>query len=213
MTTIIRRARAQDDSRSAFRLSETRKAFFIFVCPRNTRKNAKEHKAKWAKIKAARFGIESKCNGEDALGEIIYKEEAYKIIGACFEVYKNKGIGFTEPMYQECLQIEFSLQQIPFVPQPKLILDYKGTTLEQFFKPDFLCYGKIVVEIKALDKLIDIHRAQTINYLNATGFELALLVNFGHYPKLEYERIVHTRNRPQAKSIGEEMASWFEMAE
>jgi GxxExxY protein len=129
------------------------------------------------------------------MAEIIHKDEAYKIIGACFEVYKQKGVGFTEPMYQECLQLELSLQDIPYVAQPQLQLDYKGTLLEQFFKPDFICYGKIIVEIKALEKLADVHRAQTLNYLNATGFDLALLVNFGHFPRLEYERIVNNRNR------------------
>jgi GxxExxY protein len=130
---------------------------------------------------------------------LIYKEEAYKIIGACFEVYKQKGIGFTEPIYQECLEIELSLQEIPFVAQPELQLEYKGSPLTQFFKPDFICYDKIIVEIKALEKLIDIHRSQTLNYLNATGFELALLVNFGHFPRLEYERLVNNRNRQSWK--------------
>lgn len=125
--------------------------------------------------------------------EIVYKEESYKIIGACFEVYKQKGCGFTEPIYQECLQIELSLQGIPFVAQAALELEYKGRVLEQFFRPDFICYGKIVVEIKALEKLMDAHRAQSLNYLNATNFELALLVNFGHFPKIEYERIANNR--------------------
>lgn len=127
--------------------------------------------------------------------EILFREESYKIIGACFEVYKQKGCGFTEPIYQECLQIELSLQEIPFVAQPVLELEYKGRILEQFFKPDFICYGKIIVEIKALEKLMDAHRAQSLNYLNATNFELALLVNFGHFPKIEYERIANTRRR------------------
>ncbi len=113
------------------------------------------------------------------MAEIIYKEEAYKIIGACFEVYKTKGCGFTEPLYQECLQVELGLQGIPFVAQPQLQLEYKGAPLTQFFKPDFICYDKIIIEIKALERLANVHRAQTLNYLNATGFELALLVNFG----------------------------------
>lgn len=126
---------------------------------------------------------------------ILYKEEAYKIIGAGFEVYKQKGCGFTEPLYQECLQLELSLQGLPFVAQPQLQLEYKGSILTQFFKPDFICFGKIVVEIKAIDRLADVHRAQTLNYLNATGYDLALLVNFGHFPRLEYERIVNGRNR------------------
>ena len=124
------------------------------------------------------------------MAEIIYREESYKIMGACFEVYKEKGCGFTEPVYQECLQIEFQRQGIPFVAQPILELEYKGTKLQQYFKPDFVCFGSIVLELKALSKLIDEHRAQVLNYLHALNFRLALLVNFGHYPKVEYERIV-----------------------
>ena len=127
--------------------------------------------------------------------EILFKEESYKIIGACFEVYKQKGPGFTEPVYQECLQIELTMQGIPFVAQPELMLEYKGTALKQFFKPDFICFGKIIIEIKALEKFADVHRAQTLTYLNATGFDLGLLVNFGHFPQLEYERIANNRNR------------------
>ena len=85
------------------------------------------------------------------------------------------------------------LQGIPFVAQPTLELDYKGRLLEQTFKPDFICYCKIIVEIKSLEKLMDAHRAQTLNYLNATKFDLALLVNFGHYPTIEYERIANKK--------------------
>jgi GxxExxY protein len=134
--------------------------------------------------------------------QLIYKEESYRIIGACFEVYKTKSIGFTEPVYQECLAIEFEMQNIPFVAQAELQLEYKGRLLTQTFKPDFICYGKIIVEIKALERLIDVHRSQTLNYLNSTGFELALLVNFGHFPRLEYERIVNTRNRAKRVAAG-----------
>lgn len=140
------------------------------------------------------------------MAEIIYKEEAYKFIGACFEVYKTKGCGFTEPLYQECLQIELGLQGIPFVAQPQLQLEYKGSLLTQFFKPDFICYEKIIIEIKALDRLVNVHRAQTLNYLNATGYELALLVNFGGFPKLDYERIVNTRGN--TRSLRDEITSW-----
>lgn len=127
--------------------------------------------------------------------EIIYREESYKIIGACFEVYKQKGCGFTEAVYQECLQMELELQGIPFVAQPVLELEYKGRVLQQVFKPDLICCGKIIVELKAIEKLIDVHRAQTLNYLNATKFGLALLVNFGHFPKIEYERIANNRSK------------------
>lgn len=143
------------------------------------------------------------------MAEILFKEESYKIIGACFEVYNQKGYGFTEPVYQECLQIEFSLQNIPFVAQPELQLSYKGTQLNQAFRPDFICFGKIIVELKSVDSLINPHRSQTINYLNATGFELAMLVNFGKHPKLEYERLAKSKKT----SIVDEIRSWSEVSE
>ena len=141
------------------------------------------------------------------MAEILFREESYRIIGACFEVYKQKGIGFTEPVYQECLKIEFMLQEIPFVSQPELELEYKGNPLNQHFKPDFICFGKVIVEIKALTNLVDVHRAQILNYLNATKLDLGLLVNFGHHPKLEYERLANRRN-VQERTVAEEMKSW-----
>ncbi|MFN3409660.1 MAG: GxxExxY protein [Limisphaerales bacterium] len=122
--------------------------------------------------------------------ELLYKDESYAIIGACFEVYKEKGNGFVEPVYQECLELEFGFQKIPFSPQSMLRLNYKGVELKQRYVPDFLCYEKIIVEIKAVKQLTDEHRAQVLNYLKATSLRLGLLVNFGHYPKLEYERII-----------------------
>jgi len=124
---------------------------------------------------------------------LIYKEEAFKIIGACFEVYTNKGCGFLEPVYQECLEIELALQGIDFISQKSLTLEYKGRQLKHTYAPDFICYERIIIEIKAVSQLLDEHRAQLINYLNATDLKLGLLVNFGHYPKLEWERIAHTR--------------------
>ncbi len=121
---------------------------------------------------------------------IIYKDESYSIIGACFEVYKEKGCGFLEPVYQECLEIEMSLRKIPFRSQAILNIQYKGNTLKQRYIPDFICFDKIILEIKAVSGLTDIHRAQVHNYLKATGYKLGLLVNFGHYPKAEHQRIV-----------------------
>ena len=122
--------------------------------------------------------------------EIIFKEESYRIIGACFEVYKEMGCGFLEPVYQECLEIELTLQSIDFKSQAELKLSYKGRLLSSKYIPDFVLFDKIVVEIKAAKELTDAHRAQVHNYLKATGYRLGLLVNFGHFPKLEYERIV-----------------------
>jgi GxxExxY protein len=124
------------------------------------------------------------------MNEIIHADECYKIIGACFEVYKDKGCGFLEAVFQECLELELGLQAIPFVAQRELPLTYKGRPLKQTYKADFVCHEKIIVEIKAVSALADEHRAQVINYLNATGLRLGLLVNFGHFPKLEWERIV-----------------------
>jgi len=121
---------------------------------------------------------------------ILYGDESYAIVGACFEVYKEKGCGFVEPVYQECLAIELELRSIPFQAQRELRLSYKGRTLLQFWKPDFVCYEKIILEIKAVSKLADEHRAQLHNYLKATGMRLGLLINFGHFPQLEMERIV-----------------------
>jgi GxxExxY protein len=121
---------------------------------------------------------------------ILYKQESYAIIGACFNVYNEMGCGFLEAVYQECLEIEFDIQNIPFEAQKQLKLRFRDRILKATFKPDFVCYDKIIVEIKATSKIIDDHRAKILNYLNATKFQLGLLVNFGHHPKLEYERFV-----------------------
>jgi GxxExxY protein len=122
--------------------------------------------------------------------ELVYRDECYATVGACFAVYKEKGCGFVEPIYHECLEIEFDLQGIPFVSKPPHSLQYRGRTLVHTFAPDFVCYEKIIVEIKAASALVDEHRAQILNYLSATRCRLGLLVNFGHYPRLQYERLV-----------------------
>ena len=121
---------------------------------------------------------------------LVYEEETYKILGACFEVYKEKGCGFLEAVYQECLEIEFEIQELLFQSRSELQLTYKDRILKQKYIPDFICFGKIILEIKAVTKLNDEHRAQVHNYLKATGYKVGLLVNFGHYPKVEHERII-----------------------
>ena len=126
--------------------------------------------------------------------DLLFKEECYQLVGACFEVYKEKGCGFLEPVYQECLAMELEIQGIPFEEQVGLTLDYKGQPLQQTYKPDFVCFGKIILEVKSVSKLVDEHRAQVHNYLKSTGYQLGLLVNFDHYPKLEWQRIVRERN-------------------
>jgi len=124
------------------------------------------------------------------MSELIYKDESFRIIGACFEIYKEMGCGFLEAVYQECLEVELGLQAIPFAARLPIALSYKGSPLMQRYVADLVCYEKVLIELKAVSGLADEHRAQVINYLHATGYRLGLLVNFGHYPKLEWERIV-----------------------
>jgi GxxExxY protein len=94
--------------------------------------------------------------------DIVFKDESYAIMGACFEVYNEKGCGFLEPVYQECLQIEFEYQGIPAIVKPVLTLSYRGRALLQTYQADFVCYGKIIVELKAVSALADEHRAQLL---------------------------------------------------
>jgi GxxExxY protein len=125
------------------------------------------------------------------------KNETYRILGACFEVYKEKGCGFLEPVYQECMEIELGLQGIGFAAKRSFRLEYKGHPLKHTYEPDLVCFGEVVVELKAVSALADEHRAQLLNCLNATGLDVGLLVNLGHFPGLEYERLVNTKKRPQ----------------
>lgn len=121
---------------------------------------------------------------------IIYKEESYKIVGAAFNVYNKLGHGFLEAVYQEALELEFKKQGIPYEREKELKITYDGVELKATYKADFVCYGKIIVELKAVSYLEDSHRAQVYNYLHATGFKLGLLMNFGNTDELEKERIV-----------------------
>ena len=122
--------------------------------------------------------------------DFLYEKESYAIRGAVFDVYREMGCGFLEAVYQECLEKELKLRGIPFVAQQELKLVYKGEPLEQAYKPDLICYGSIILELKAVKEVCDEHRAQLHNYLKATGLKLGLLINFGHYPKATIERIV-----------------------
>lgn len=129
------------------------------------------------------------------MSDLIYPDESYRINGACFNVYNSMGCGFLEPVYQECLAIEFEHLGIPFLKEPEVFLHYRNRKLMQKYRPDFICFDKIIVELKAVSKIASDNRAQVMNYLSATGFELAILYNFGHYPKLEFERFANTKNK------------------
>ncbi len=121
---------------------------------------------------------------------LIYEDESYQILGACFEVYKEKGCGFNESVFQECLEIEFRLRNIPAIAKPKMSIEYKGHVLASTFEPDFVCFGKVIVELKALANLVSENDSQVLNYLKTSKFQLGLLVNFGHHPRLEHKRLV-----------------------
>jgi GxxExxY protein len=121
---------------------------------------------------------------------LLYKDEVFAIQGAIFEVYKELGCGFLESVYQECLEKEFSKKNIPFTSQVELTLSYKGELLKQVYKADFVCYDKVIVELKAVNALLPEHHAQLHNYIKITDMNLGLLVNFGHFPKVDIHRII-----------------------
>ena len=119
----------------------------------------------------------------------LYKDECYRIIGACMAVHRELGHGFLEPVYQEALAIELDYQGIPFVREQELNIKYRGIELNKIYKADFVCYNGIIVELKAIRELSNDHIAQLINYLKATNLKVGLLINFGT-PSLQHKRLV-----------------------
>lgn len=120
---------------------------------------------------------------------LLYKEESFEIIGACMNVHKELGFGFLEEVYQQALEHEFKLSYIPYEREIPLRIKYRDIYLDKQYISDFICYDKIIVELKAVSSLTGEHYAQVINYLKATGYKLGLLVNFGT-KSLEYKRLV-----------------------
>ena len=125
------------------------------------------------------------------MADLIYKEESYAIIGACMEVHKKLGAGFLESVYSEALEIEFRKRNIPFEKEKKLPVYYGDELMKKFFKADFVCYDKIIVEIKSAKIIIEAHKQQTLNNIKSTKFQLGLLVNFGA-SSLDYRRVINT---------------------
>jgi GxxExxY protein len=121
--------------------------------------------------------------------ELLYKNEVYQIIGAAMEVHRELGSGFLEAVYQEALEIELQQQSIPYEREKPLFIYYKGNKLIRTYSADFLCYGSIVVELKALSQLTGDHESQLINYLKATKLRVGVLINFGN-KSLEYKRMI-----------------------
>ncbi|HNU77676.1 MAG TPA: GxxExxY protein [Prolixibacteraceae bacterium] len=120
---------------------------------------------------------------------LLYKSESYRIIGAAMTVHRELGSGFLEAVYQEALEIEFGSLKIPYEAQVPLNVTYKGNPLKKQYLADFVCFGKIIVEIKALSGLTAEHEAQVLNYLKASGFKLGLLINFGE-ESLFFQRLI-----------------------
>jgi GxxExxY protein len=121
--------------------------------------------------------------------EKVRDPQTYEIIGAAMEVHGLLGCGFHEPVYQEALAREFTLRGIPFRREVELAILYKGEPLDVAYKPDFICYESVIVELKALEKISGKEQSQVINYLKATSVERALLFNFGTI-HLEYHRLI-----------------------
>jgi GxxExxY protein len=130
--------------------------------------------------------------------EYLYQDEAYKIIGAAMETHKVLGYGFLEPVYQEALEKEFILQNIPFVREAVLPIYYKSQLLQKTYIADFMCFDRIIVELKSTSSLSNEHYAQVLNYLKATSYKLGLLINFGK-KSLEYKRIIFTNDTETVK--------------
>ena len=122
--------------------------------------------------------------------ELLYKDEVYAIVGAAIEVHKELGPGFLEEVYQEALEMELAMRELPFQSQVPLRLYYKKKRMKKEYRADYLSYDKIIVEIKALKNLSGKEEAQILNYLKATGFRVGVLINFGSHGRLEWKRFI-----------------------
>ena len=122
-------------------------------------------------------------------------DQTYQIIGAAFEVHKELGCGFLEPVYQEAFELELADRKIPFWAQAEMPVFYKGRKLRASYRADTLCYDSVVVELKALGKLGDVETAQVLNYLKAGKCQRGLLINFGAR-SLQHQRYVWSHEEP-----------------
>jgi GxxExxY protein len=122
---------------------------------------------------------------------VLFESESYNIIGAAIAVHNELGFGFLEAVYQEALEIEFSIRNIPFRREVQLPIYYKGELLSKNYIVDFICYDKIIIELKALTSISPDHKSQVLNYLKASNKELGLLINFGE-SKLKHERLIRS---------------------
>ena len=120
----------------------------------------------------------------------MFEQEGYQLMGAVFEVYNQLGYGMAEEIYQQSLEIELSLRQIPFVPKHELLVFYKDRQLDTRYKPDLLVFGGIVVELKAVSQLTADHEAQLFNYMRIARQTVGYLINFGRAGGVEWKRFI-----------------------
>ena len=121
---------------------------------------------------------------------MLLKDEVYAIVGAAIEVHRELRSGFLESVYQEAMELELSDRKIAFEAQKQLTVNYKGSELKHKFVADLVCFGSVIVELKAVEGLNSEHEAQLLNYLRATGQRVGVLINFGRAGKLEWKRFV-----------------------
>ena len=141
------------------------------------------------------------------MADLLYKDEVYTIVGAAMDVYNDLGPGFLENVYQEAMEIEVVARKIPSRAFQEIHIKYKGRPLRKFYVADLIGYDKIIVEIKAMDKLTLREEGQLLNYLKATGMKVGVLINFGHFPTLEWKRLVFTMEPPSrsvTRTLGED---------
>jgi GxxExxY protein len=120
----------------------------------------------------------------------IFKVEGYRLMGAAFEVYNDRGYGMAEEIYQESLEIELELRTIPFIAKQNITCFYKGRELKKRYIPDLFVFGCVVVELKAVTELTQEHEAQLFNYLRITRNPVGYLINFGHKNELQWKRLI-----------------------
>jgi GxxExxY protein len=127
---------------------------------------------------------------ENQMPELLLKDEVYAIVGAAIEVYNEMGSGFLEAVYQETMELELKARGIPFEPQKELCIYYKSTCLNKKYIADLVCFGSVLVELKVMREIGSGEEAQLLNYLNATGLRVGIIINFGDPGRLDWKRMV-----------------------